>query len=130
EELSRVPAKTRDEATVVVAGTFETGRGPCELLPNGTRRWALLRGFRITARYKGEVRADYVGIDPAVFTKQSEGDEPLAADGSYLLLLKPTEKSLAVLRTGEGSWYHGNALEPSEVLAIVRIWSLTKPLTP
>jgi hypothetical protein len=32
EELSRVPAKVRDEATVVVAGTFETGplRAPSE----------------------------------------------------------------------------------------------------
>jgi hypothetical protein len=127
EELSRVPAKVRDEATVVVTGTFGTGRGPCEFLPDGSRRWALLRGFRITGRYRGDVGTDYIGIDDAVFTKQNETDEPLESESDYLLLLKPSEKSLAVLRTGEGSLYYGNALEPIEVLAIVKADKIAPP---
>src|SRR5262245_60200572 len=59
EALRRLPADVRSKATMVVSGTFLVGRGPCEVLPNGDRRWPRLEGFMTGVVYRGEIRADY-----------------------------------------------------------------------
>jgi len=115
----RLPADVRDKATVVVSGRFETGRGPCELLPNGSSRWPLLRGFAPVTVYRGTVRTDYIGIEsPQLFGSQ-DGKAALVEDREYLLVLRPSKTSKARLQKREGSRHYRDALTPDEVLAIV-----------
>ena len=111
-----VPAEVRDRATVVVSGRYKVGRGPCELLPDGSRRWPLLRGFETTTVHRGEVKTDYIGVgDPRLL-----GSDDVPAEGAtYVLLLRPSKASLSALRTPEGSRSHRDALPSDEVLAIV-----------
>ena len=68
EGFARVPSEVRARATVVVVGTYTTGRGPCEFLPDGSRRWPLLRGFTTNTVYRGTVRADYIGVEDPLAT--------------------------------------------------------------
>jgi hypothetical protein len=115
ESLTRLPAEVRDAATIIVAGKYWQGRSPCEFLPDGSRRWALLRGFEIEAVFRGEVGTDYLGIDDQDLPTSLALEENV----SYLLLLKPSEATLKMIQTGEGSRHPFQALLPSEVLAIV-----------
>src|SRR6185503_18275565 len=60
-----LPDEVRAQATVVVSGRFRTGRGPCEPLPDGRRRWGLLQGFEVGTVYVGALRSEYVGVRKA-----------------------------------------------------------------
>jgi hypothetical protein len=79
----------------------------------------LLRGVAPHVVYRGDVHSDYVGLeDPHLFGLK--GESASLADGHvYLLLLRPSTHSKALLRTPRGSRYHGDALPSEEVLAVV-----------
>lgn len=119
EGFARVPAEVRERATVVVVGTFTSGRGPCEFLPDGSRRWPLLRGFRTNTVYRGTVRADYIGVEDPVGTETTGGAMSLLEGGKYLLLLRPSKISDKMLRRRVGSRDYRDALRAEEVVAIV-----------
>jgi hypothetical protein len=113
DAFQRLPAEVREKATVLLVGRFTTERGPCEFLPDGTRRWPLLRGFTKLTVYRGEVGRDYVGV--------AEPGADLVEDREYLLALRPSKGSLDALRRRDGGRSHRDALAPDEVLAIVPI---------
>jgi hypothetical protein len=119
EGFARVPAEVRVRATVVVMGTFTSGRGPCEFLPDGSRRWPLLRGFETGAVYRGTVRADYIGVVDPVATGPAGEAIPLVEGASYLLLLRPSERSSRMLDEPTGSRNPRDALPAEDVVAIV-----------
>lgn len=43
-------------------GEYVIGRGPCEWLPDGSRRWARTTGFKIIKLIKGDLKVTYVEI--------------------------------------------------------------------
>jgi hypothetical protein len=99
------------QAPVVVTGTYTTGRGPCQQLPDGSRRWPLLRGFRIHTVYRGTVRAGYVGLEaPAGLTEGT----------AYLVLLRPAPPALERLADPDAGPSLRDALGPDEVVAILK----------
>jgi hypothetical protein len=114
-----IPIGVRDQATVVFSGRYRSGRGPCEWLADGSRRWALLQGVSPEITYRGDLHTDYVGLgDPHVFALEGEGAS-LVEGHAYLVLLRPSEHSTALLREPAGSRRHQDALAGDEVLAIV-----------
>jgi len=119
EGFLRVPAEVRARATVVVLGTFASGRGPCQFLPDGSRRWLLLRGFMISTVYRGTVRADYIGVEDPVAIGPSGEAITLLEGGKYLLLLRPSKNSTKMLRRAAGSRDYRDAVRADEVVAIV-----------
>src|SRR5688572_29980156 len=88
-------------ATVVVSGTFWEGRGPCELLPDGTRRWARLQGFTIRKVHRGTVRSVSIGVQPEAVRSMGAAGE-LVEGREYVLFLRPSEDSLKALRRPGG----------------------------
>jgi hypothetical protein len=116
----QLPAADRGRATVVLAGTYRTGRSPCERLPDGSRRWALLRGFEAGTVYRGRVRSGYVGV------QESEalplvGAPALEQGRTYLLLLRPSESSRRALARRDGGRHPHDALAPDEVVAVLAL---------
>ena len=111
-------------ATVVVSGTFWSGRGPCQMQPDGSRRWARLQGFTVRKVHRGTVRAASIGV-PLDVVWSAGGDEPLVEGREYVLFLRPSEESLKALSRpgGPGS---REELAPDEVLAIVERAALEK----
>ena len=119
EGFARLPAEMRARATVVVSGIFTSARGPCEFLPDGSRRWPLLRGFTTAKVYRGTVRVDYIGVTGAEGIGL-EGERIVLVEGrEYLLLLRPSKDSIQMLGRRVGSLSHRDALQPGEVVAIV-----------
>ena len=43
-------------------GTYQTGRAPCEWLPDGSRRWAKTTGFNVSSVTKGDLQVGYLEI--------------------------------------------------------------------
>jgi hypothetical protein len=115
----RLPADVRARATVVVSGTYTTGSGPCEWLPNGRRRWPLLMGFSTRTVYRGVVKANYVGVQNRLHATSPERDLPLVEKREYLLLLRPSDSSRAVIERPDGRMDYRDALPTEEIVAIV-----------
>ena len=111
-------------ATVVVSATFWSGRGPCELLPDGSRRWALLQGFTIRKVHRGSVRSASIGVEPDV-VRSVEAEGPLVEGREYVLFLRPSEDSLKALGR-PGPHHFRDALAAEEVLSIVERKALEK----
>jgi hypothetical protein len=104
-------------ATVVVSATFWSGRGACELLPDGSHRWARVQGFTIRKVHRGTVRTETIGVQPDVVW--SAGSDGALVEGKeYVLFLRPSEESLKALRR-PGAHRLRDALAAEEVLAIV-----------
>jgi hypothetical protein len=119
DAFARLPKEARERATVVVSGRYRVGRGPCELLPDGSRRWPLLRGFATTAVHRGGLRGEYIGVAEPRLLGPDEAEGTLTEGEEYLLLLRPSEASIARLRTREGNSDRRHALASDEVVAIV-----------
>lgn len=119
EGFARVPAEVRARATVVVMGTFTSGRGPCQFLADGSRRWPLLRGFETGTVYRGTVRADYIGVEDAVATGPTGEAVTVLEGGKYLLLLRPSKSSAKMLEGRGGGRNQRDVLRAEEVVAIV-----------
>ena len=43
-------------------GTYQTGRAPCEWLPDGSRRWAKTSGFNVNKVIRGHLAVAYIEI--------------------------------------------------------------------
>ena len=115
-----LPADVKDKATVVVSGRYQVGRGPCEFLPDGSSRFPLLRGFELTAVHRGDVTSDYLGVDDEPHLLGSDALSGGLEEGAvYLVLLRPSEATLKVLRRRPGSRSYRDALRAEEVVAIV-----------
>src|SRR5262245_41872384 len=111
-------------ATVVVSATFWSGRGACELLPDGSHRWARVQGFTIRKVHRGTVRTASIGVQPDVFWSGAT-DGALVEGREYVLFLRPSEESLKALRR-PGAHRTRDALAADEVQAIVDRESLEK----
>ena len=120
DEFYQIPEQVRDKATVVVSGTYAQGRSPCIFMPDGSRVWALESWFRVTQVYRGKVGGKSIYINSAMLPKTKEVSEKLKVGRSYLILLRPSEKPMEVIRAGEfvSVW---NALRGEEIIAIVEL---------
>jgi hypothetical protein len=119
EAYWRLPAEVRDRATVVVSGTYTTGRGPCEWLPHGGRRWRLLAGFVTTTVYRGSVRAKYIGVENPGRVGTEDHQLTLVEGRKYLLLLRPSKDSARMLQKAERGPGYWNVLSKDEIVAVV-----------
>lgn len=119
EAFWRLPAETKDQATVVVSGTYTSGRAPCEWLPDGRRRWRLLEGFVTTTVYRGSVRATYIGVERLERGGEGGGEPTLVKGREYLLLLRPSEDSAKMLQEAERERDFRSVLSKDEILAVV-----------
>ncbi len=78
------------------------------------------RRFRITKVYRGQVGGKSIYINSSMLPKTKYVSARLEAGREYLVLLRPTSKSLEVLKTGEQIPVRG-ALRDEEIIAIVRL---------
>jgi hypothetical protein len=114
----RLPANVRERATVVVSGVYTVARGPDEPLPGGRTRWPLLQGFLVKTVYRGEVAAEYIGVE-TVHPLRRWGRLALVEGREYLIVLRPSRESRRILAVRERSWDWRKALAKDEILAIV-----------
>ncbi|QCW99172.1 hypothetical protein FGM00_03220 [Aggregatimonas sangjinii] len=64
--LSHICFNPFDNAEIIdieFLGSYQTGRAPCEWLPDGSRRWAVTTGFNIQTSLQGDVKVAYIEIE-------------------------------------------------------------------
>lgn len=118
-EFYRIPERVRDEATIVVSGTYGRGRGPCILRPGGIRAWALESWFKVEKVYRGKVGGKYIYVS-AMVPKSDEVSKDLKVGSRYLILLRPSAESMEAIRAGKyvPAW---DAMRDEEIVAIVEL---------
>ena len=116
EAFHKLPEEVTAKATLIVTGTYGRGISPCIFMPDGTRRRAFESWFRINKVYRGQVGGKHISINSGLPPK--EAGVNLEAGRKYLVLLRPNEKSMKLIKAGEyvPAW---NALYDEEIIAIV-----------
>ena len=112
-----LPEQVREQATVIVKGTYAEGRSPCFFMPDGTRRWTLESFVRVTKVYRGEVRGKFLYLNRNALRENNS--VKLTRGQTYLILLRPSPGSMKVIQ-GEyvPIW---DALTDEEILAIIEL---------
>ena len=120
DAFHQLPEQVREKATLVVTGTYAEGRSPCIFMPDGSRRWALVSSFHVTKVYRGKVGGKSIYINRAMLPKTKDVSENLEVGHRYLVLLRPGDESLELIRAG-GYVPFGDALRDGEIVAIVEL---------
>src|SRR5258705_9697321 len=120
DAFNQLPQEVREKATVIVTGTYGQGRSPCIFLGDGTRVWALESWFNVKRVYRGEVGGKTIYINSRVSPKIKNVSVKLEVGRDYLVLLRPNEESMKVIKAGEyvPAW---DALHREEIIAIVEL---------
>ena len=120
DEFHQLPEQVREKATVIFTGTYGEGRSPCIYRPDGTRIWALEPWFNVKKVYRGEVGGKTILINSRVSPKINDVSEKLELGRDYLVLLRPNEASMKVIKAGEYApvW---DAPHGDEIVAIVKL---------
>jgi len=112
-----LPEQVREQATLIVTGTYGEGRTPCIFRPDGTRVWSMESLIQIKKVYQGEAGGKFVYLD--WFDLLHRGMR-LKRDHTYLVLLRPNERSTQSIRKGEHVAFW-DALDDKEIIAIVEL---------
>jgi len=120
DAFHQLPEQVREKATVIFTGTYGEGRSPCIFMPDGSRIWALESWFNVKRVYRGKVGGKTIYINSRVSPKIHDVSVNLQVGRDYLVLLRPNEESMKVLKAGEyvPVW---DALHGEEIIAIVEL---------
>ena len=116
----QLPQQIREQATIVATGKYGWGRTPYIWLRDGTQVFARTSWFQITKVYRGQVGGRSIYINSSMLPKTKYVSAELEVGREYLVLLRPTTKSLKVLKTGESLPIRDD-LHDEEILAIVEL---------
>jgi len=112
-----LPEQVREQATLIVTGTYAEGRTPCIFMADGTRAWSMEALIQIKKVYRGEAGGKFIYLD--WFDLLHRGMR-LKRDHTYLVLLRPNERSMQSIRKGEHVAFW-DALDDEEIIAIVEL---------
>ena len=120
DEFYELPETLRAQATLIVTGTYFRVRSPCIFMPDGTRRWALESRFNVTKVYRGKVGGRSIAVNDTMLPKGRYVSVRLEEGRKYLLLLRPSQKSMKAIAKGDwvAVW---KALHDEEIISIVQL---------
>ena len=84
KQYDELDAALQDEATIVAVAAYDWYRGPCQRLPNGTRRWARVPYLTFIETYRGNIPKEYTQVK----IKYTAETRTLERNKKYLVLLK------------------------------------------
>jgi hypothetical protein len=119
DAFNQLPYQVRENATVIFTGTYGEGRSPCIYVGGGRRVWALESWFNVKTVYRGKVGGKTIYINGRVSPKIDGVSVKLEVGRDYLVLLRPNEESMKVIKAGEyvPVW---DALGGEEIIAIIK----------
>lgn len=112
-----LPEQVREQATLIVIGTYAEGRTRCIFMPDGTRRWTMESSIRIKKVYRGEAGGKYIYLDWGTLL---ETNVKLMQGHTYLVVLRPNSRSMNAIRKGEHVPFW-ESLDDEEIIAIVEL---------
>jgi hypothetical protein len=112
-----LPEQVREQATLIVTGTYAEGRSPCIFMADGIRAWAIESYIRIKKIHRGEAKGKTIYLK---FNRLLETNMKLTQGHTYLVLLRPNERSMKAIREGEYMPFW-EALHDEEIIAIIEL---------
>ena len=112
-----LPEQVREQATLIVTGTYAEGRSPCIWMPDGTRVWAVESYIRIRKVYRGKAGGKLIYLS---YGRLRETGMKLTNDHKYLVLLRPNPSSMKAIQAGEYLPFW-ESLSDKEIVAIVEL---------
>ena len=117
-EFYQLPESVREQATVIVSGTYGQGRTPCILRPDRTRVWGLDSWINVKRIYRGRVGSKSINISRHGVPISEYVSKTLEQGHEYLVLLRPGEEKLKKIKSRDGTSFF-DALHDEEIVAIV-----------
>ena len=112
-----LPEQVREQATLIVTGTYAQGRSPCIWMPDGSRVWAVESYIRISRIYRGKAGGKVIYLD---YGWLHDAGMKLTNDHKYLVLLRPNPSSMKAIQAGEYLPFW-ESLSDKEIVAIVEL---------
>jgi hypothetical protein len=112
-----LPEQVREQATLIVTGTYGEGRSPCIFLSDGTRAWFMESTIKIKKIYRGEIKGKLIYLN---WSRLRETGVKLTREHTYLVLLRPDARSMKAIRESEYVPFW-ESLHDEEIIAIVEL---------
>ncbi len=108
-----------EKTTIKFIGEYYTGRDPCQHLPNGTRRWRQIAGFKVKTPLLGNIKVKHIEITPNYYNNNSTGVDNLLETGQdYMITLKLDKERVELLENKDTHFTHLNLITNDEIEAI------------
>jgi hypothetical protein len=112
-----LPEQVREQATLIVTGTYGEGRSPCIFMADGTRVWTMESTIRIKKIYRGEAKGKLIHLN---WGSLRETGVKLTRGHTYLVLLRPDARSMKAIRESEYVPFW-ESLNDEEIIAILEM---------
>ena len=109
----------KEKTNIKFIGEYYTGRGPCQLLPNGTRRWRYITGFKVKTPILGNIQVNNIEINPN-FSENSNINIPLETGENYMISLKLDKERIKILESKNTLSTHLNPITNDEIVEIIK----------
>ncbi len=107
----------KEKANIKFIGEYYTGRDPCQYLPNGTRRWRYITGFKVKANILGNIQVKHIEIDPN-YNKANGTDILLEVGENYTISLILDKERIKTLENENTLFTHLNLITNEEIIEI------------
>ena len=109
----------KEKTNIKFIGEYYTGRGPCQLLPNGTRRWRYITGFKVKEPFLGNIQVNNIEINPN-FSENSNINIPLEVGKNYMISLTLDKERIKILENKDTLFTHLNLITNDEIVEIIK----------
>lgn len=113
-----------EKANIKFIGEYYTGRGTCQYLPDGTRRWKLIAGFKVKEIILGNIQVSHVKMDASGNVNIFENQDiktPLTQGKKYLVSMRLDEGRIKILEDKNTQFTHLNLISKEEIVSITAI---------
>jgi len=108
-----------EKVNIKFIGEYYTGREPCQLLPNGTRRWRYITGFKVKEPFSGNIQVNDIEINPN-FSENSNINIPLEVGENYMVSLTLDKEKIKLLENKDTLFTHLNLITNDEIVEIIK----------
>ena len=112
-QTNSAQSEQQKSPNIIFEGVFTTGRGPCELLLDGSRRWRLINGFTISSVTVGEVNVKYIEVN--LYDYKTDKMMELTEGKTYKVALNLNENQLKKIAQVH---YGDDAITMKEIIEI------------
>jgi len=115
----KIDSSKEEKINIKFIGEYYTGRGPCQYLPNGTRRWRLIAGFKVKKINLGNIQVSDIEISPD-YNKNANIDDSLELGTDYMVSLALDKEKIEILGNKDTQFTHLNLITNDEIVEIIR----------
>ncbi len=110
----------KEKVNIKYIGEYYTGRDPCQYLPNGTRRWRYITGFKVKENVLGNIQVKNIEINPN-YNKDNGTDISLEVGKNYIISLILDKERIKILENKNTLFTHLNLITNEEIAEITEV---------